>query len=527
MSEAEADKSAEERRMGRAVSDMIGLAQGAQDAVESLLAALPDAVVVVGPDGHVRYANPAALDLFGQIPAGLVGHPFRYPTTVGAPLAIKVPTPSGLRFGEMRVVRYHWYGETCFLASIRDLTDQRLAEEALQKAEAQIRQKQRLEAVGSLAGGVAHDFNNMLSVVLSYANLALETLPADDPLKQDMLEIRKASERASELTRQLLAFSRRQIMVPRVLDLNEVVHGMEKILARMLGGQDGVATRAGARVELSVMLSSELGKVVADPGQVEQILLNLVVNARDAMPEGGRVTIETANAELDEAYAAQHEDVTAGPYVVISVLDTGAGMDAETSSRVFEPFFTTKPQGKGTGLGLSVVYGIVRQMGGHVRLYSKPGTGTMFRVHFPRTETEDDVRPSQSMTAALRGTETVLLVEDDDQVRALARTVLRRNGYRVLEAQNAGEALLLSDKFEGEIHLLLTDVVMPRVDGRELAVRLAKARPSMTILLFSGYSDEPSSRDAPLPAHGFLQKPISPETLLAKVRELLDARAAC
>jgi two-component system cell cycle sensor histidine kinase/response regulator CckA len=246
------------------------------------------------------------------------------------------------------------------------------------------------------------------------------------------------------------------------------------------------------------------------------------------MPDGGRVTIETANAELDEAYAEQHEDVTAGAYVVISVLDTGAGMDAETSARAFEPFFTTKPQGKGTGLGLSVVYGIVRQMGGHVRLYSKPGTGTMFRVHFPRTlDPEGGVRPSHSMVASLRGTETVLLVEDDDQVRALARTVLRRNGYEVLEAQNAGEALLLSDKFAGEIHLLLTDVVMPRVDGRELATRLAKARPAMTILLFSGYSDEPSAGDGPVPAHGFLQKPITPETLLAKVRELLDARAAC
>jgi PAS domain S-box-containing protein len=514
-----------------------------RSAIETVLDALPDAVVVVGESGDVRYANPAALDLFGETETGMVGYPFRYPTAAGAidpsvdsrPLAIKVPSPEGpdgeARFGEMRVARTYWYGELCYLASIRDVTEQRKGEEALRKAEAQIRQQQRLEAVGALAGGVAHDFNNMLSVVLSYTNLAIETLAESDPIRQDMIEIRKAGERAAELTRQLLAFSRRQIMVPRVLDLNDVVRGIEKILGRMLSGP----------IELSVLLSSEIGKVVADPGQVEQLLMNLVVNARDAMPAGGRITIETSNAELDEAYAAQHEDVTPGAYVVISVLDTGVGMDANTCARVFEPFFTTKEQGKGTGLGLSVVYGIVRQMAGHVRVYSQPGTGTMFRVYFPRrVDPDGDVRPSQSVAHALRGTETVLLVDDDDQVRGLARAILRRNGYAVLEAQNAGEAVLVSDKFGGEIHLLLTDVVMPRVGGRELAARLAKARPAMRILLFSGYGQgagvesgrdetntETETEAETAPAHGFLQKPITPETLLVKVREMLDARAAC
>jgi PAS domain S-box-containing protein len=507
------------------VAPAAGAVEAQRGSAESLLDALPDAVVVVGASGEVRYANPAALDLFGETETGMVGYPFRYPTQTsqaghespdGAPLAIKVPAPGGTRFGEMRVARYHWYGEAAYLASIRDVTEQRRAEEALRLAEVQLRQQQRLEAVGALAGGVAHDFNNMLSVVLSYTNLALETLSDADPLKQDMLEIRKASERASELTRQLLAFSRRQIMLPRVLDLNEVVHGVEKIIGRLLTG----------KIELSVLLSSELGRVVADPGQVEQILMNLVVNAREAMPDGGRITLETANAEIDEAYAAQHEEVTAGPYVVISVLDTGTGMDAETSARVFEPFFTTKGQGKGTGLGLSVVYGIVRQMGGHVRVYSEPGTGTMFRVYFPRTEDADaDLRPSQSSLATLRGTETVLLVDDDDQVRGLARTVLRRNGYEVFEAQNAGEAILVSDKYGGDIHLLLTDVVMPRVDGRELAARLSKARPTMRVLLCSGYSDDPVGEG--VVAHGFLQKPITPETLLVKVRQMLDDDAAC
>jgi signal transduction histidine kinase len=499
----------------RSDSGVMQVSSAVQSPVEALLAALPDAIVVVSRSGIVRYANPAALELFGEHESNLVGHRFRYPTLEGSPLAIKVQGPDGPRFAEMRVVRYDWYGEASLIASIRDLTEQRRAEDALRRVEEQVRHKQRLEAIGSLAGGVAHDFNNLLSVVLSYANLALETLSEDDPLKEDMLEVRKASERASDLTRQLLAFSRRQIMVPRVIDLNEVVRGMEKMLGRMLAGS----------AELAVLLSSDLGKVVADPGQVEQIIMNLVVNARDAMPGGGRITVETANAELDEAYAAEH-DVIAGSYSVISVLDTGKGMDAPTIARVFEPFFTTKEHGKGTGLGLSVVYGIVQQMAGHVRVYSQPGTGTMFRVYFPRTTDADEPASPSHAPQALppRGTETVLLVEDDDQVRGLVRTVLRRNGYEVLEAGNAGEALLVSDKFGGEIHLLLTDVVMPRVGGHELAKRMVTTRPSIKVLYMSGYRDDATPLDGELgPGRGFLQKPITPESLLRKVRGLLDA----
>jgi two-component system cell cycle sensor histidine kinase/response regulator CckA len=387
------------------------------------------------------------------------------------------------------------------------------AEETLRKTELQLLHAQKLEAVGRLASGIAHDFNNLLSVVLSYSGLILADLKADDPLRLDIEQIEKAGVRAANLTRQLLAFSRQQVLQPRVLDLNQVLLGMDPMIRRLLG----------ADVELTVLRSSGLGKIVADPGQIEQVVTNLVVNARDAMPDGGMLTIETKNIDLDQDYAAQHHGVTPGPHVVFAITDTGIGMDRDTQTRVFEPFFTTKERGKGTGLGLSTVIGIVEQSGGHVWVYSEPGQGSTFRVYLPRTGAAlPDLTSLPPPPSSRRGSETVLLVEDDDPVRTVACGILRRNGYRVLEASNGGEALLVCEQHTAKIHLLLTDVVLPRMSGRQLVERLARVRPDMKVLFMSGYTEEAILQHGILESEvAYLQKPLTPAVLTRKVREVL------
>lgn len=383
----------------------------------------------------------------------------------------------------------------------RDVTEQK-------SLQAQFQQSQKMEAIGSLAGGVAHDFNNLLSVILSCSELLRTDLQGREE-REEIDEIINAGQRAADLTRQLLAFSRRQILQPRVVDLNEVVLGMEKMLHRLLRED----------IQLSVIRSEARAAAYVDPGQMEQVIMNLAVNARDAMPSGGKLTLELAHVDVAPEEAARHAGATTGPHVVLSVTDTGVGMDAATQARIFEPFFTTKEVGKGTGLGLSTVFGIVRQSAGAISVSSAPGNGTTFRIYLPAAV--DAVEHPQARAAEpidLRGRETVLLVEDEDAVRQVARSVLERNGYRVLEAQNGGEALLIAEA-EPRIDLLVTDVVMPRVSGPQVAARLRALKPELKVLYVSGYTDNALAlRDEEL-----LQKPLTPSALLTKVRDVLDA----
>ena len=401
------------------------------------------------------------------------------------------------------------------IALLRDVTESKRAQEALRKTEEQLRQSQKMDAIGRLAGGIAHDFNNILSVIISLSDLAHGELSAGSPLAGDLEEIHKAGVRAAALTRQLLMFSRQQLFEPRAIDLSELLAGMDKMLQRLIG----------ADVELVTVRNGPLGKIRADRGNLEQVVMNLVVNARDAMPTGGRLTLETSEVVVDKAFASQHVGMSVGRYVMLAVTDTGIGMDKATQARIFEPFFTTKEQGKGTGLGLSTVFGIVRQSGGAVWVYSEPGKGTTFKVYFPRVDGVPVALAPAEPATDLRGDETILLVEDDAQVRSVANGILSRLGYRVLEARTAGEALQLAQSHPGDIHLLLTDVVMPQLSGMELARRLSQTRPQLKIICMSGYTDDSVVRHGVLDAHvAYLQKPITPESLGTKVRSVLGNR---
>ena len=401
-------------------------------------------------------------------------------------------------------------GAVDFLSTIaRDVRRQHQLEEQLQQA-------QKMEAVGRLAGGVAHDFNNLLTVINGYSEVILDQVRQADPLRGLVAEIKKAGDRAAALTRQLLAFSRKQVLVPVVLDLGALIADMEKMLPRLIGEDVDLRTRGQA----------DLWRVKADPGQMEQVMLNLVVNARDAMASGGKLTIETSNVELDPDYVLGHRYVQSGQFVQLAVSDTGHGMDAATKARIFEPFFTTKGPETGTGLGLATVYGIVKQSGGHIEVYSEVNVGTTFKVYLPRVQAPVTASPSRSdFMRARPGTETVLLVEDDDTVRSVARLVLQKHGYHVIEARHGGEALLLCEQHKGTIHLMVTDVVMPFLSGRQLAERTAVMRPEMKVLYLSGYTDDAIVRHGVLdPANPFLQKPYSTDALARRVRELLDQK---
>ena len=391
----------------------------------------------------------------------------------------------------------------------RDITERKHLEE-------QLRQSQKMEAVGRLAGGVAHDFNNLLTAILGYSDLLLRQLSPIDSLRMDVEEIKKAGERATSLTKQLLAFSRKQVLQPRVLELNTAVAEMDNMLQRLIGED----------IELITSLDPALGRVKADPGQIEQILLNLAVNARDAMPEGGKLTIETANVDLDQTYARSHVAVRPGPYVMLAITDTGFGMSPDVQARIFEPFFTTKEQGKGTGLGLSTVYGIVKQSGGNIWVYSEPGRGTSFKVYLPRVEEElTRVDTRVPIPEKTQGSETILLVEDEEAIRSLMRSILQEQGYTVLEAGHGPQALQISQTHSGPIHLMLTDVIMPQTSVREFAQKMWKLRPHLKILFASGYSDDAIVHHGVLEeGTNFIQKPFTIAGLTRKVREVLDTK---
>jgi PAS domain S-box-containing protein len=397
-------------------------------------------------------------------------------------------------------------------SQIGQFIQRRRVEEALGASEEQLRQSQKLEAIGQLAGGVAHDFNNLLTVIGGYSSMLLGKLPEDSPHRSSLEEIKKASDRASGLTRQLLAFSRKQILQPKVLDLNVVVNDLEKMVRRLIGED----------IDLLAITSPVLGKVKADPGQIEQVLLNLIVNARDAMPKGGKLTIETRNVVHSEEYAQRHL-TTPGPYVMLAVSDTGSGIDPAIQQRIFEPFFTTKGSGKGTGLGLATVYGIVKQSGGNIWIYSEIGQGSTFKVYLPRVDEASGGEENLGSESVPKGSETLLLVEDEDQVRVILKRILEDQGYQVLAASNGEEALAYSQDLDHDIKLMITDVVMPQMSGRELTERIMVVRPNLRVLYMSGYTDDAIVRHGLLDESlQFIQKPFDSASVARKVREMLD-----
>ncbi len=400
-----------------------------------------------------------------------------------------------------------------------EATNQRLRDQMLQheKVETELRQAQRLEAIGRLAGGVAHDFNNLLGVILGCTDTVLDTLPPDHPAAKKVEMIRNAGASAAELTLQLLAFSRRQVLQPQVLDLKNIVARVQAFVHRLIG----------ENIEIKTSFEPSLGCVKADPGQIEQVLLNLAVNARDAMPQGGILTIEGHNVELDESYREEHQQVIPGHYVMLAVGDTGCGMDRETQSRIFDPFFTTKELGHGTGLGLATVYGIVKQSGGYIWVYSELTKGTVFKVYLPLVEqAAQPLREREPNMTVLRGCETILLAEDTDSLREMAKEYLESVGYTVVEAVSGKDALQRAKDFDGTIHLLLTDVVMPEMSGPDLAREVASLRPGVKIIFTSGYTDDAIARQGILdPSVTFIQKPYRPKALARMIREVLDGDA--
>jgi PAS domain S-box-containing protein len=490
----------------------------------TVLEHIADAVFITDADGRYLDVNPRACELTGYTREELLqmSSPDTYPAGARAEAQERLSdiarAGSGLRFFERQLVRKDGSVVTVevnarplpdgrLLATSRDVTERR-------QLELQLRQAQKMEAIGRLAGGVAHDFNNLLTAIFGYVDLVREELPAGSAAHQDLAEVRNAAERAAALTRQLLAFSRQQVLEPIVLELNYLVEDFEKMLQRVIGED----------VRLRLALGQDVGNVRADPGQLQQVIMNLVVNARDAMPTGGSIILETANAELTAQYAELHQPVIPGRYVMLAVSDSGTGMSPEVKARIFEPFFTTKEKGKGTGLGLSTVYGIVKQSGGYIWAYSEVGRGTTFKVYLPSVDAPAEPLAKPRETGSLSGTETILLAEDDAILRPLARELLHKLGYAVLEGEDAESALAAARVHEGPIHLLVADVVMPGPSGRELARRLAEIRPQTKVLYISGYTDDAIVHHGMLePGLHFLQKPFTPAALARKVREVLDS----
>jgi len=498
---------------------------------DAILRVSLDAIMTMDREGTILSFNPSAERIFGYLETEAIGKsmetlliPPELPQEIkaaaylmkagkGFVLDKRVEMPGlradGRRFpAELTITRVPLDGAPLFTGFLQDITDRKNLEE-------QFRQAQKMEAIGSLAAGVAHDFNNLLTIIVGYSAMIQTKLPLDDEIRSLVGEIGHAGERAGSLTRQLLAFSRKQVLEPKVLNLNAVVTDTAKMLQRLIGED----------IDLNTVLAPDLGWVKADPGQLEQVLMNFAVNARDAMPKGGKLTIETANTELDETYTQAYPNLRPGLYVMMAVADTGMGMDEATKSRIFEPFFTTKEPGKGTGLGLATVFGIVKQSEGHVAVYSELGHGTTFKVYLPVVQALISSRKSLAgLKLTLQGTETILVAEDEPSLRKLARHVLQMHGYTVLDASNGEKALRVAEQHEGPIHLLVTDVVMPSMSGRQLAERLAAVRPDVKVLYVSGYTDDAVVRNGVLQAEtAFLQKPFTVTALAHKVREALDA----